>query len=289
MAREKAARFEFGGRTAIVTGAGQGIGKEIARELAEAHATVVIADLNADQAEATAQEFRDAGSDAIAFGVDITVESEVAELMEFAARRQGIDILVNCAGISTTRIIAETDVDSWRRVLEVNLTGPFITCRAVLPYMRANGGGKIVNIASIAAKRISANAAASYTASKSGLVGFTRHLAYEAAADGINANVVCPGPVLSPMLERTATPETIAAREASVPSLRISRPEDQARAVLFLCSDAADMINGVAVDVDGGALLGWYDPQSYFEKRDAHELPLRLRERLDPHAHDQKD
>ncbi len=262
------ARFDFGGQVAIVTGSAQGIGKEIAEQLARSGATVVVADRSGEQARATAQEFARAGYASEAFELDVTDVAQVDDLIRFAdGFESGLSILVNNAGISTTKTVEDTDADSWRRVLDINLTGPFLTSKAAVPVLRSHGGGKIVNVASVAAKRISFNAAASYTASKAGLVAFTRHLAYEVARDHINVNAICPGPVLSPMLQRTASAETLRAREASVPAGRLTTPRDQAEAVMFLCSSSADVINGVALDVDGGALLGWYDVATYFERR----------------------
>jgi NAD(P)-dependent dehydrogenase (short-subunit alcohol dehydrogenase family) len=264
------ASYDFAGRTAIITGSAQGIGRTIAEGFARAGAAVVIADRNVRDAESTAAEIVAGGADARAFQVDVTSGTEVDALIAFAQSAYGgLSILVNNAAISTTKITEETDEDSWRRVIDINLTGPFLTSKAALPVMRANGGGKIVNIASVAAKRISFNAASSYTASKAGLLAFTRHLAYEAAPHHINVNAICPGPVLSPMLHRTASEETLRAREASVPAGRLTTPQDQTDAVLFLASASADMINGVALDIDGGALLGWYDVAKYYERRGA--------------------
>lgn len=261
------APLRFDGRTAVVTGAGRGIGRAIARGFAAGGATVVVADR--DPAGA-AEEIISAGGRASGFEVDVTSEEQVDALVAHATEvGGGVDILVNNAAITTTQVVEETDAEAWRRVVDVNLNGPFLCCRAVLPGMRKRGYGKIVNIASVAAKRISFNAGASYTASKAGLVAFTRHLAYEAAPDGINVNAVCPGPVLTPMLAEMADQATLRERERSVPRGRLATPEDQAEMVLYLASDRADMLCGQAVDVDGGALLGWYDTDTYFERRHA--------------------
>jgi hypothetical protein len=140
------------------------------------------------------------------------------------------------------------DEDAWRRVLEVNLTGPFLCSKAVLPLMREKGWGRIVNIASVAAKRISFTGAASYTASKAGLLGFTRHLAYEVAALGINVNAICPGPTLTAMYERNADEGTRRERVAMVPKGRFLTPDDTGRVAVFLCSEAADSLCGLAID-----------------------------------------
>jgi NAD(P)-dependent dehydrogenase (short-subunit alcohol dehydrogenase family) len=152
-------------------------------------------------------------------------------------------------------------------VLDVNLTGPFLCARAVLPHMRAKGWGRIVNVASVAAKRISFTAAASYTASKAGLLGFTRHLAYEVAPYGINVNAICPGPTLTPMYERNADEATRRERIAMVPKGRWITPADHGRVVVFLCSPAADALCGLALDVDGGSLLGWMPWDQYMTRR----------------------
>jgi len=265
------ASYDFSGRTAIVTGAAQGIGNRIAVRLAQSGATVVVADRSADMAKQAAEEITAAGFEAKAYHVDVTDAAEVDGLMSFAdGDTHQLSILVNNAAISTTPIIEDLDEQSWRTVVDVNLTGPFLTSKAAVPYLRSNGGGKIVNIASVAAKRISYNASASYTASKAGLLAFTRHLAYEVARDHIHVNAVCPGPVSSPMLERTATTETIDARRSSVPAGRLTTPDDQADLVMFLTSSSSDMITGSAIDVDGGALLGWYDVATYFDRRVTH-------------------
>ena len=178
-----------------------------------------------------------------------------------------IDILVNNAGIATTELVEDLDEEKWRGVLDVNLTGPFLCCKAVLPYMRRKGWGRIVNVASVAAKRISFTGAAGHMASKAGLLGFTRHLAYEVAPHGINVNAICPGPTMTPMYERNADEETRRERIALVPKGRWLTPEDHGRVTVFLCSEAADALCGLAIDVDGGSLLGWMPLERYMAQR----------------------
>jgi NAD(P)-dependent dehydrogenase (short-subunit alcohol dehydrogenase family) len=263
--------MRFDGRTAVITGAARGIGRAVAAGFAAGGATVVVADMDEAAAAAAAKEITAEGGLATSFGVDVTNSAQVNALIDHAMDTGGsVDILVNNAAITTTQVIEETDDDAWRRVLDVNLTGPFLCAKSALPHMRAQQYGKIVNVASVAAKRISFNAGASYTASKAGLVAFTRHLAYEAAPDGINVNAVCPGPVLTPMLAAMADKQTLQDRAKSVPRGRLGTPEDQTEVVLYLASDHASMVCGQAVDVDGGALLGWYDTDTYFERRGAH-------------------
>jgi len=179
----------------------------------------------------------------------------------------GVDILVNNAGIATTELVEDLDEEKWRGVLDVNLAGPFLCCKAVLPHMRRKGWGRIVNVASVAAKRISFTGAASYTVSKAGLLGFTRHLAYEVAPHGINVNAICPGPTMTPMYERNADEQTRRERIALVPKGRWLTPEDHGRVTVFLCSEAADALCGLAIDVDGGSLLGWIPWDRYMAKR----------------------
>jgi len=259
---------ELSGRVAIVTGAGAGIGAGIALALSEAGAAVAVADLDETTAASTARALENKGGQALAVGVDVSDAGQVQDMVRRTTAALGpVDILVNNAGIATTQLVEDLDEVAWRRVLDVNLTGPFLCAKAVLPSMREKAWGRIINIASVAAKRISFTAAASYTASKEGLLGFTRHLAYEVAPHGINVNAICPGPTLTAMYERNADDETRRERVAMVPQGRFLTPGDNGRIAVFLCSEAADPLCGLAIDVDGGSLLGWMPWEKYMAKR----------------------
>jgi NAD(P)-dependent dehydrogenase (short-subunit alcohol dehydrogenase family) len=259
---------ELAGRVAIVTGAAAGIGAGIAVALAEAGAAVAVADIDEARAASTARGIEHKGGRALAVRVDVSDAIQVQDMVgRTVAGLGGVDILVNNAGIATTQLVEDLDEIAWRRVLDVNLTGAFLCAKAVLPLMREKGWGRIVNIASVAAKRISFTGAASYTASKEGLLGFTRHLAYEVAPHGINVNAICPGPTLTAMYERNADEETRRERIAMVPKGRFLTPGDHGRITVFLCSDAADPLCGLAIDVDGGSLLGWMPWEKYMAKR----------------------
>jgi NAD(P)-dependent dehydrogenase (short-subunit alcohol dehydrogenase family) len=259
---------ELTGRVAIVTGAGAGIGAGIAAMLAEAGAAVAVADIDGEGAASTAKAIEKRGGRAITVTADVSDAREIDVMVrQTVTDLGGVDILVNNAGIATTELVEDLDEEKWRGVLDVNLTGPFLCCKAVLPHMRRKGWGRIVNVASVAAKRISFTGAASYTASKAGLLGFTRHLAYEVAPHGINVNAICPGPTMTPMYERNADEQTRRERIALVPKGRWLTPEDHGRVTVFLCSEAADALCGLAIDVDGGSLLGWMPWDRYMAKR----------------------
>jgi NAD(P)-dependent dehydrogenase (short-subunit alcohol dehydrogenase family) len=259
---------ELTGRVAIVTGAGAGIGAGIAAMLAEAGAAVTVADIDGESATSTAKGIENRGGRAITVTADVSDARDIdAMVRQTVTDLGGVDILVNNAGIATTELVEDLDEETWRGVLDVNLTGPFLCCKAVLPHMRRKQWGRIVNVASVAAKRISFTGAASYTASKAGLLGFTRHLAYEVAPLGINVNAICPGPTMTPMYERNADEQTRRERIAMVPKGRWLTPEDHGRVTVFLCSEAADALCGLAIDVDGGSLLGWMPWDRYMAKR----------------------
>ena len=259
--------MNFEGKVVIVTGGGGGIGAGVAEAFSQRGAVVWITDVDMELAEQTAAAMPGTHAAALDVSDFMQVEALVADVEKTSGQ---IDILINNAGIDNRQMVEDLPVEQWRQLLDINLTGVFICSKAVLPYMKKRRYGKIVNVASIAAKRISYTGSAAYTATKEGILGFTRHLAYELAHYGINVNAICPGPTMTPLLEQTLTPENRKSHAAKIPVGRLLSPEDQAGAVLFLCSDEASMICGAALDVDGGALLGWMNRDEYETIRTAY-------------------
>src|SRR5690348_15108659 len=260
---------DFAGKTVLVTGGGNGIGAATCRAFAAAGARVAVLDRAGQAAEAVAKEITTGGGDATAHAVDVADRAAFADAIAAAAHASGgIDILVNGAGTTVRRMISEMSPADWDRVIAVNLTGAFNGIQAVLPHMRARGGGAIVNVASIAGQRISFGGTANYSASKAGLLGLTRHAAYELAPDGIRVNAVCPGPTATAFGGAIPSQETKALRAQKIPLGRMCEPEDIADPILFLAGHAARMITGVALTVDGGVLIKNDTPyEEYFRPR----------------------
>lgn len=243
------------GRTALVTGSGSGIGAGVATEFAAAGARVVVNDYSENAAQATVDDLTSRGYTATAAAGDITDPDTVARIIascEALSASGGLDILVNNAGITGKQHVDDLDLATWNRVLAVNLTAPFALTLAALPGMRGQGRGRIINIASIAGIRVSVLGGAAYTASKSGVLGLTRHLASELATDGITANAILPGVTLTPMVEQATDAATRAKVAASVPVGRMATPADIGRLAAWFAADTADNITGTAVPVDGG-------------------------------------
>ncbi|WP_157983880.1 SDR family NAD(P)-dependent oxidoreductase [Nesterenkonia muleiensis] len=239
-------------RVALVTGAGKGIGAGVAEQLARAGATVIVNDSDLVAAEYLTAELTGAGLRATSLSGDITRQDTLDEVVEFGTGLGGIDVLVNNAGITGKKHLSDLDVETWNRVLDVNLTAPFRLAAAVLPQMRRKGHGRIINIASIAGIRVSVLGGAAYTASKSGVLGLTRHLSSELAVDGITANAILPGVTLTPLVEQVTDEDERVRMAASVPLGRMGRPADVGRLAVYLASEAAGFITGVSIPIDGG-------------------------------------
>jgi 3-oxoacyl-[acyl-carrier protein] reductase len=257
--------MQLAGKTAIVTGAGRGIGEAIARGLAQEGAAVLINDLAAENAEAVASALRDDGLSAIAFPADISDEAAVRALADHAlAEWNQIDILVNNAGYLRTSLVVDMSLDEWERVFAVDARGVFLCSKAVLPSMIERRYGRIVTIASIAAY-VTRPKEAHYCAAKAAAVQFTRVLAYEVAQYGITANAVCPGTTATELVTTTLLKDPVALEgwRASVLMGDFARVEDHADTVVFLASDRARHITGQLISVDGGQSLNWLHGTKY--------------------------
>jgi 2-hydroxycyclohexanecarboxyl-CoA dehydrogenase len=242
------------GKVALVTGAGGGIGAEIAAELAEAGAAIAALDRDGAAAAATAESLTADGAQAIALTVDITDSKAVNAAFEEARSALGpIDVLVNCAGFDKIEPFLDNTEDDWDRIIAINLKGPIIVTRAALDQMIEHGGGRIVNIASDAG-RVGSSGEAVYSAAKGGIIAFTKTLAREMVRHQINVNCVCPGPTDTPLLG-TMDDRLRGALEKAIPMRRIAQPHDIAPVVVFLASDGARYMTGQTVSVSGGLTM----------------------------------
>jgi NAD(P)-dependent dehydrogenase (short-subunit alcohol dehydrogenase family) len=247
-------------RVAVITGAGSGIGLATARRLAAEGARVVAVDIDRAAGEAAAAEV---GGEFVA--ADVADESQVAALFDGVAERLGrIDVAFNNAGISPPEddSILTTGLDAWRRVQEVNLTSVYLCCKYVLPHMRRQGKGSIINTASFVAVLGAATSQISYTASKGGVLAMTRELGVQFAREGIRVNALCPGPINTPLLRElfAADPERAARRLVHVPMGRFGEPEEIAAAVAFLASDDSSFMTASSFLVDGGISGAYVTP-----------------------------
>jgi len=246
------------GKVAFVTGGGGGIGSAIGAGLAADGHSIALADLNLETARESAGSILEAGGHAAAFGLDVTDGSSVSAAISAAERELGsIEILVNNAGWDELRPFVETDEPFWDRVIEVNFKGCLQTTSELLPGMVERGYGRIVNIASDAA-RVGSSMESVYAGAKGAVIAFTKTIAREAARSGVTANAVCPGPTRTPMLDRMAAEggeRLIDSLIRAVPMRRLAEPEDIAAAVAFLASDRASFITGQTLSVSGGLTM----------------------------------
>ena len=242
-------------KVAIITGAGQGIGAEIAKVFASRGANVAINDVNQQTANKTVEEITSLGGNAKYFPADVTNEKEVNSMVSDIVQAFGsLDILVNNAGIMATSKTDELTVENWDRTLSINLKGTFICCKAVLGIMKEKKSGKIINISSLAGESGGITVAADYSASKAGMLALTKKLALEVAEFNINVNAIAPGTTKTPMIDSMSDEErdTLANK---IPLKRFGLPEDIAYAACFLASEEASFITGATLDVNGGLLM----------------------------------
>lgn len=240
---------------AIVTGGSTGIGRATAERFAEEGANVVVADVNVDDGERTVETIVDDGGEATFVETDVSDPDDVESMVETAVDAYGgLDFAFNNAGIEGASAPAtEQPLNNWDRVIGVNLKGVFLGMRFEIPALLDNGGGVIVNNASIAGLVGFPNLMP-YVASKHGVIGMTKAAAIEFSGDGVRVNAICPGVIETPMVERSAeaSPEMIEQVRAATPIGRIGRPEEIGDAAVWLCSDDASFVTGESMVIDGG-------------------------------------
>lgn len=251
--------MEFANKTAIVTGAGRGIGKAVALGFAREGANVVAADIDDQTAQDTANEIMKMGRGHLSVGVDISKMIEVTEMVKETLKSFGkIDILVNAAAIDIKdKLVKDTTEEDWDKIMNVNLKGTFNCCKAVIPCMEREKSGKIINFSSCVA-RTGCVRDSHYAAAKAGVTNFTKSLAAELALSGINVNAVSPGSIrtklIEPILAKPGQEDRI---RNKIAQRRIGKPEYVAGVVLFLASSAADYVTGQDIAVDGGMGIGF--------------------------------
>ncbi len=247
---------EFEGKVAVITGAAQGMGRAVGERLAAGGAKLVLFDVNSDSVEATAEELRASGADCAAVPGSVIDKAAVDQMVATAIDKYGaVHILINGAGVLRPTPVVDIEEDEWDWVVEINLKGTYMCSRAVLKPMKEAGWGRIVNFSSTAGKNVSTVGGAHYTSAKAGVLGFTRHLAKESAADGITVNSVCPGLIDTEMVRSTIDEERQQAYADIFPIHRLGEPWEVAELVAFLASDRAAYITGASLDINGGDLM----------------------------------
>jgi 2-hydroxycyclohexanecarboxyl-CoA dehydrogenase len=239
------------GKIAIVTGAGQGIGKAIAEKLAAEGATVVVSDLDETTAKATASALPGAA----AVRADVTDREGVQAMVDGIVQQFGrVDVLVNNAGWDKASAFVDSDPADWKRAIAVNLFGVLHTCKAVLPLMAGQGSGAVVNLGSDAG-RVGSSGEAVYSAAKGGVIAFIKSLAREMARHQVRVNCVCPGPTDTALFASFAGPKLREALTRAIPFRRLGQPTDVANVVAFLASDEASFVTGQTISVSGGLTM----------------------------------
>lgn len=243
-------------KVAIVTGGSRGLGKAIALKFAEHGASLLLVATNQERLEQSAHQIRllrTTQVDVIAGDVAIPefAQGVVSKTLDLFGR---VDILVNCAGIITRTPVEELSLDDWHRVIDVNLHGTFHLCRAVLPLMREQKFGKVINMTSQMAKLPHPSASPSYEVSKAGQVALTRHLAYHYAQYGVCVNAIAPGSIDTDM-PKSMSPEARERLRNAIPMRRLGEPEEVADCALFLASSMSNYITGEVIDINGGTLM----------------------------------
>jgi len=248
--------MRFKEKVAIVTGGGQGIGKAVAQSLASEGASVVISDINMEAASKTAEEVKESyQAKALAVETDVKKKDDIHSLVAFSEKEFGrIDILFNSAGICKRIDIEDISEEEWNEMIDINLRGVFLCSQAVMPIMKRQQHGRILNMASLAGKVGGIAVGAHYSASKAGVICLTKSFAKALGPHGITVNALAPGPVETAMIQDWP-PNVKKDMAKQTPLGRIARTEDVAEPALFLLSDAARYITGETLDINGGILM----------------------------------
>ena len=248
--------FSLTGRTALVTGAGSGIGASVARAFATAGAAVLVTDVNAEAAESVALAIQEAGGRAESFALDVRDAAQAAEAAQRAAALGDgqVNILVNNAGAIAPAMFANLEEEDFRRIVDIHLVGSFVCSKAVLPFLPEDGTGRIINVTS-AAGLTGTIGQANYGAAKAGIIGLTKSLAKELARQQITVNALAPL-AATPMTETVRTNEKLAAKTlARIPLGRWAQPDEISASFVFFASDGASYITGQVLPVDGGTVI----------------------------------
>jgi 3-oxoacyl-[acyl-carrier protein] reductase len=247
----------FRDRVVIVTGAARGIGAEIARAFAREGARLAMLDVDAGGLDAVGGDLRASGREVLDLPTDVTRAAEVDRAVAAILDRWGrVDVLVNNAGgFAVIRATEEISEEEWNAIVALNLTSVFLCSRAVLPVMKRQAAGRIVNVASVVGRGGAVRVTSHYAAAKAGVIGFTRHLALEAGPAGITVNAVAPGTTATERVLKARTPAETQRVAEAIPLRRLGEPREIARTVLFLASDDASFVNGATLDVNGGQLM----------------------------------
>lgn len=248
---------ELAGRSALITGAAQGIGAETARLFAAQGCKVAVVDIDPENGEKVATGISGKGGTARAFKCDITdatsVEQTIAGIVKAFG---GIDIVINCAGgYKQLATVEDMSIEEWDRTVALNLRSVFLICKMAIPLLKKSKAGRIINVSSISGRTVHAASSPAYGAAKAGVTQLTRFLAYQLGPDNITANAIAPITTLTPRVAALRTEADIERIASQVPLRRLAVPEDHAQAMLFLASDAAAYINGVVLDVNGGRVM----------------------------------
>ncbi|MEP1209956.1 MAG: SDR family NAD(P)-dependent oxidoreductase [Rhizobiaceae bacterium] len=246
------------GRRALITGAAGGIAQETARQFAREGAQLLLTDIDVAGLAPLVDELRSAGAVAVAIGADLTKRAEVAELIATGEKELGgLEILVTAAGGYTSYAnFEDIEEDDWDGIIELNLKTVFLCCKAIIPSMKRQGWGRIINLGSLAGRSTSAGSSpAHYATAKAGVAILTQYIAKDVAQFGITANTIAPGTTLTERVSKVLTPDREAQFVASTPIGRLAAPKDIADVITFLGSDESRYITGATLDVNGGRLM----------------------------------